>query len=239
MRARVVGKPFLTVQGEGSRVGRASVFARAAGCDLRCIWCDTPESLPDFDVALQQLTSTPQGRQVRDVDQLDYAGEVEAALLAAPGADLVITGGEPTLQRQWLRELIHVAHRLERCVTVETNFRRLDGLDLLATTDLISASPKVAVATVEGVTTLEKLVRLQIGCSLQAKIVVAGVADLDKAFKLAAPFQAQDRWVSLVPEASWLRSGWLDRAYRPDFIADLARHGLRWTAQMHPVLKLA
>ncbi len=35
---------FESVQGEGPHVGELTVFVRFAECDLRCAWCDTPES---------------------------------------------------------------------------------------------------------------------------------------------------------------------------------------------------
>jgi len=35
---------FESVQGEGPQVGQLTVFVRLAECDLRCSWCDTPES---------------------------------------------------------------------------------------------------------------------------------------------------------------------------------------------------
>ncbi len=35
---------FESVQGEGPQVGERTVFVRFAECDLRCAWCDTPES---------------------------------------------------------------------------------------------------------------------------------------------------------------------------------------------------
>lgn len=30
-----------TIQGEGSQIGRPTLFVRTAGCDYRCSWCDT------------------------------------------------------------------------------------------------------------------------------------------------------------------------------------------------------
>ena len=35
---------FSSIQGEGIHVGASTLFVRFAECDLRCRWCDTPES---------------------------------------------------------------------------------------------------------------------------------------------------------------------------------------------------
>src|SRR5581483_10624102 len=37
-----ISEIFYSIQGEGSLVGVPSVFVRTSGCNLRCIWCDTP-----------------------------------------------------------------------------------------------------------------------------------------------------------------------------------------------------
>jgi 7-carboxy-7-deazaguanine synthase len=36
---------FVSFQGEGAHVGRRHLFVRLAGCNIRCRYCDTPDSL--------------------------------------------------------------------------------------------------------------------------------------------------------------------------------------------------
>ena len=73
-----VNEIFLSIQGESTHTGRPCVFVRLTGCDLRCVWCDTPYAFHE-------------GRK-RDVDTV--VADVERYR-----CDLVeITGGEPLLQ---------------------------------------------------------------------------------------------------------------------------------------------
>ena len=37
-----VNEIFHSIQGESTHTGRPCVFVRLTGCDLRCVWCDTP-----------------------------------------------------------------------------------------------------------------------------------------------------------------------------------------------------
>ncbi len=96
-----VAETFSSIQGEGMLAGVPSFFIRTSGCNLRCVWCDTPYT-----------SWAPEGARVA-VDEL---------LLLAERSGLrhvVITGGEPLLQREigtLIAELTARGHH----VTVET-----------------------------------------------------------------------------------------------------------------------
>ena len=70
---------FYTIQGEGYNTGRAAYFIRLGGCDVGCVWCDVKESW-DADAHPRQLV-----QQLLD------------SVLAYPGRNVVITGGEPLM----------------------------------------------------------------------------------------------------------------------------------------------
>jgi 7-carboxy-7-deazaguanine synthase len=118
---------FVSIQGEGILAGVPSSFVRVSGCNLRCVWCDSPAS-----------SWAPVGEQVG----LDV---LESFCHRGP-RHVVLTGGEPLL----FREVAELASRLSRAghhVTVETAATTwMDGL----TCDLVSLSPKLAHSTPRG-----------------------------------------------------------------------------------------
>jgi organic radical activating enzyme len=110
---------FVSFQGEGSQVGRRQLFVRLTGCNLRCRYCDTPDSLergPGYVIHQQ-------GGVVRGENPLTATAAVQAALELLGGEQvdgMSITGGEPLLQSEFLAELL-ADDRLPRPRLLETN----------------------------------------------------------------------------------------------------------------------
>lgn len=99
---------FFSIQGEGTRAGLPCVFVRFTGCDLRCSYCDTAYAFHGG----------------RDLSRAEIVAEVARH----PCRLVLLTGGEPLLQRE-LPELARdlLARGFE--VTVETHGQRpLDAL---------------------------------------------------------------------------------------------------------------
>jgi len=82
---------FKSLQGESSYAGLPCVFVRLAGCNLRCVWCDSEYTFKGGS----RLTQDEVMREVRRL---------------SPNGGLVeITGGEPMLQE---RDVVPLMERL-------------------------------------------------------------------------------------------------------------------------------
>ena len=99
---------FHTLQGEGVSAGRPAVFVRLSLCNLHCRWCDTDytwnwEGTP----FAHDRDSEPGYTKFKQEDQmLDMAPDQVADIVARwPTRRVVLTGGEPMLQQEGLRDL--------------------------------------------------------------------------------------------------------------------------------------
>lgn len=113
-----VKEMFYTLQGEGARTGRPSVFVRFAGCNL---WTGRE---PDRGDAICQFCDTQfVGTDGDGGGKFETADELaDAARALWPGGDgayVVCTGGEPTLQLD--APLIHALHARGFEIAIESN----------------------------------------------------------------------------------------------------------------------
>lgn len=112
---------FQSLQGEGRRSGRATIFVRLAGCDLCCSWCDTDHEMREL-VTVSDL-----------VERVEQAGDARW---------VCVTGGEPGVQDQVLRKFVVRLHLAGYKVQVETN-GLVVNLALTTMVDFVTVSPKL------------------------------------------------------------------------------------------------
>ncbi|MBP1541608.1 MAG: radical SAM protein [Prevotella sp.] len=115
MKTYRINEIFYSLQGEGRHTGRAAVFVRFSGCNLRCPFCDT-----DFK-SYRELTAA---QIVAAVSQWRDCGFI------------VLTGGEPSLQVD--EALVDALHREGFYIAIETN----GTCALPAAIDWVTLSPK-------------------------------------------------------------------------------------------------
>ncbi len=98
-----VNEIFSSFQGEGPYIGLPATFVRLSGCNLNCGFCDT-----DFD----------------DYKELSVELVKESILQHCKNHNtslLVITGGEPLLQYEEVKELIEDLEYTGLTIQIETN----------------------------------------------------------------------------------------------------------------------
>ncbi|MGC2656694.1 MAG: 7-carboxy-7-deazaguanine synthase QueE, partial [Bryobacteraceae bacterium] len=74
-----ISETFYSIQGEGTLAGVPSVFIRTSGCNLRCVWCDTPYT-----------SWNPEGVERSVASLLQETSDFGAK-------HVVVTGGEPMI----------------------------------------------------------------------------------------------------------------------------------------------
>jgi 7-carboxy-7-deazaguanine synthase len=121
----LISEIFYSVQGEGTLAGVPSVFVRTSGCNLRCVWCDTPYA-----------SWNPTGTEMT-ID------EILIAILQHPAQHIVLTGGEPMVAKG-IHGLAARLRALGKHITIET--AGTIAPDDIAC-DLASLSPKLAHST--------------------------------------------------------------------------------------------
>lgn len=106
---------FETLQGEGFNTGMPSIFIRFGKCNLACPWCDT--NYNQFELkSLDEIMQTVRGFSAKNI---------------------IITGGEPTIQPN-LERLLDVLKAEGYFIAVETNGLKPVPLQI----DYIATSPK-------------------------------------------------------------------------------------------------
>ncbi len=121
---------FLSFQGEGPKSGVLSVFLRTAGCNLSCSFCDTLYAV-DSKFSNKWLKDTPEivARKIKEIS--DNA------------SNLIITGGEPLLQKNLIKEIIIKTKDEFKSIEIETN-GTLSGRELFPFGLHFNVSPKLS-----------------------------------------------------------------------------------------------
>jgi len=100
---------YSAIQGEGVLTGVRQIFVRLAGCNIRCDYCDQPESLVRTERC--RIEKTAGRRDFEERSNPLAVHDVFAAIARLHGEGTLhrwvsFTGGEPLLQADFLAELL-------------------------------------------------------------------------------------------------------------------------------------
>lgn len=187
-----IAEIFYSLQGEGTLAGVPSVFVRTSGCNLRCIWCDTPYT-----------SWNPEGEEMP-------LERILAAVQEFRARHVVLTGGEPMIAPQMVN-LTNMLRQANLHITIET----AGTVYAPVACDLMSISPKLANSTPherDGGRWAaqherlryqpEILKRLITEYPYQLKFVVMSPEDLAEIEKIRASIGAEGEHVMLMPEGT-------------------------------------
>lgn len=215
-----ISEIFYSIQGEGMLAGVPSVFIRTSGCNLRCVWCDTPYT-----------SWAPEGRDF-SLDEIHQ----QAAQFSC--SHVVVTGGEPMIAP----EIVPLTARLRESgahITIET----AGTVYAPVACDLMSISPKlknsIPVAREGGRWAAQHerlryqpdiLRRLMGEFAYQLKFVVAEPGDLAEIQQICSDLRAERSRIVLMPEGTQ-RDVLRERGV---WLAEICKeHGYRYGPRLH------
>jgi organic radical activating enzyme len=124
-RAARLVEVFSSIQGEGILAGRRQVFVRTFGCNIRCSYCDSPETLKESGspptCRVEERPGTWTFRQTPNPVSARELTDIVRSFLSEPHHSLSITGGEPLLHAAFLETWLPDVRALGLKTFVETN----------------------------------------------------------------------------------------------------------------------
>jgi organic radical activating enzyme len=118
-----------TIQGEGVHTGHLVGFLRLAGCNLACVWCDTPYSW--------DWTRYNKDEESHKMSMSDIADAINPMNVRR----LIVTGGEPMLQQRMFKSIKEATGCF---LDIETNGTIVPKDETIPYVDMFVVSVKLA-----------------------------------------------------------------------------------------------
>ncbi|MEE8359543.1 MAG: 7-carboxy-7-deazaguanine synthase QueE [Candidatus Omnitrophota bacterium] len=185
---------FSSIQGEGPFMGVKQIFLRFAKCNLSCKFCDLERPFPPKEFSVNKMVSV--------VKQISAnSGEHHSVSL---------TGGEPLMYNEYLRELLPRLKEMGMKIYLETNATLPERLnDILDLVDIVAADFKLPSSTFgkDHWREHEKFIGLVKNKNCFIKVVITGQtdpADVKKAVKIISRVDSN---MLMVLQPVWPRKG--------------------------------
>ena len=134
MNKAKISEIFRSVQGEGKYAGVPQVFVRFFECNMHCVWCDTPHAIGD---TVRHYKEFSPGELWRKISELwDH------------GHSVSLTGGEPLIQKDFIKALLPRLKGAQIVSYLETNGIYYEALgELIDNIDIIAMDIKLPSST--------------------------------------------------------------------------------------------
>jgi len=161
-----ISEVFRSLQGEGPYVGAPQVFVRFFECNMHCVWCDTPASIGDSK------------RDYKEFSLKDLVSQVNS--LYDNAHSVSITGGEPLLQKDFLKSFCHDLKGQGKKIYLDTNGTLPVALqEMIRDIDIIAMDIKLPSSTQQKAFWTEHLEFLKVAA--QKQVFVKAVISLNTA----------------------------------------------------------
>lgn len=213
----ILAEKFVSFQGEGPCMGQRCAFIRLSRCNLRCGWCDTPETW-DWN----RFTAAEVSSKVPVAELVSWVLERDVDMV-------VLTGGEPMLQQNAMAAIARGLPDVR--VQVETNGTMTPIPELVSLIDLWVVSPKLANSGMSYATRIKPMALKALAETGRAafKFVVSDLdSELDEVAQLVDDNGLAPVWV--MPEGSTREQVLTGMA---ELIGPVAKRGWNISSRLH------
>ena len=235
--ANMEGQPeiFHTVQGEGRHMGEPSVFARFSGCNLQCVWCDTPYTWNWTDKDYEHDTGVKYDRAEQTL-RIDVGLAVDQ-ITGYNCKRLVVTGGEPLIQQSGVISLIDTLREVDPdyWLEIETNGTIVPKPELVERVNQFNVSPKLlnsnnAKDKRDVPEAMEAFVAIP---QADFKFVLQGEDDITEVLALVDKYRIPPHRVDIMPEGRTLEE--VETRQR-DLVEFAKEHNFNITTRLHVIV---
>jgi len=228
MNAKLI-EIFHSIQGEGLYVGVPQVFVRFFECNMHCTWCDTPHSIGDGK------------REYEELSLKQVMAKIHA--LYGHAHSVSLTGGEPLLQKDFLKSLSHELHAQGKKTYLDTNGTLPQALgEMIKDIDIIAMDIKLPSSTKQRAFWKEHEEFLKIAATRQ--VFVKNVISLDtkkeeiiKAAKLVASVDPNILFI-LQPNFLDMKKGVIEQCVEHQKSCAKILKDVRILPQVHKFMKI-
>lgn len=220
MKKARITEIFSSIQGEGLYAGRDHIFVRFYGCNLACEFCD---------------------ENIKNIFRDYTPEELSRRIFQEEGGTISLTGGEPLLYADFLKELLPLLKKKNKNIYLETNGTLKDELlKILEYTDTISMDFKLPSSTGIRAYWGEHSIFLKEAVKKEVfvKTVVTGRTVLSDIERAVAIIKYIDRDIPFIIQPA-TSAGGIERIELLDIFFDRAKdylNNVRIIPQMHKIL---
>lgn len=190
-----------TIQGEGRSVGREVVFLRLSGCNLHCVWCDTPYT---WNWIGTDFAHPDKYDPELEVEEMNTEQVYEAIAIKAEGRvkSLVVSGGEPLIQHKQLLPLLQWLKNEGWWIEIETNGTFCPPDEFCAVVDQFNCSPKLSNSGDPFKLRVREraLTALALKANVYFKFVIISPQDAGEVLEMVQRFDMKRDHIFLMPE---------------------------------------